>query len=186
MNDRIDRRRAGSLAAATLLASALAAAFGSSACSGSNDNPQITPSSLASTCGQVCNNVLAQCGIAASVYTTCTNACTALLLVPDTCITQFAGYLACLTGATSIQCESGGQTFEIAPGSCVSQEQDYEDCNTGGIAACIALPSSSNACATNVGEGLTGTGMPEFCVGVPDGCAATSTNPLGIGTYCCN
>src|SRR5580704_3980117 len=168
MNDRIGRRRAGTLAATTLLMSALAAAFGSSACSGSNDNPQITPSTLATTCGQVCNNVLAQCGIAGSVYTTCTNACTALLLVPDTCITQFAGYLACLTGATSIQCVSGGQTFEIAPGSCTQQEADYEDCNAGPspIAACLALPSSSNVCSTNAGEGLTSSGTSEFCVGV--------------------
>jgi hypothetical protein len=184
MNDRIVTRRAGRFAATIFLAAAL----GSSACSGSNDNSQITPSTLATTCGQVCNNVLAQCGIAASVYTTCTNACTTLLLVPDTCITEFAGYLACLTGVTSIQCVSGGQTFEIAPGSCVSQEADYENCNAGPspIAACVALSSSSTVCSMNAGEGLISSGTSEFCVGVPSGCTSTASNPLGIGTYCCD
>jgi hypothetical protein len=191
MNDPIDRqaRRSWSFAATVLLStSAALAAFGSSACSGSNNDPQITPSTLASTCGQVCNNVVQQCGFGDADYGACTSACGALLLVPDTCITQFAGYLACLTGATSIQCESGGQTFVIAPGSCVSQEQDYENCNAGPspFAACLALPSSS-ACTTNAGEGLTGTGTAEFCVGAPDGCSpSSSSNPLGIGTYCCN
>jgi len=187
MNDRIGQRRARGLFA-TIFAAAIAAALGSSACSGSNDNTQITPSTLASTCGQVCNNALSQCGVAASAYTACTNACTALLLVPDTCLTQFAGYLACLSGATSIQCVSNGQTFVIAPGSCASQEADYDNCNTGvsAVAACIALPSSSNACSMNAGEGLTSAGMSEFCVGVPANCTSTSSNPLGIGTYCCD
>lgn len=172
----------------TSLASAIAAAVLPLACSGSNDNEPITPSTLATTCGEVCNNVFAQCDIGLSAYTTCTNACTALVLAPETCITQFAGYLACLSGATSIECVSGGQTFEIAPGSCVSQEQDYEDCNAGPspIGACIALPSSNTTCSTNAGEGLSSSGMPEFCVGAPDGCASPTNNPLGIGTYCCN
>ncbi len=155
-------------------------------CSGSSDNEPITPSTLVSTCSQVCANVLSQCGIASTVYEACTNTCNALLLVPNTCITQFAGYLTCLTGATSIQCESGGQTFEIVPGSCTVQESSYEDCNSGPspLAACIALPSS--ACQTSAGEGLNGSGMAEFCIGAPDGCTAASSNPLGIGTYCCD
>ena len=175
-----------------MFASAIAAALAASACSGSNDDATITPSSLAQTCGQVCNNVLSQCSIGTTAYTNCTNACTTLLLAPETCITQFAGYLACLSGATSIMCVSDGQTttFAITPGSCTSQQGAYETCNTTaspGGAACLALPSSSNACSMNAGEGLSTTGTPEFCVGTPDNCTPTSSaNPLDIGTYCCN
>jgi hypothetical protein len=180
------------VALASAIAIAIAIALAAPACSGSNDDATITPSTLASTCGQICNNVVAQCSIGTTAYSNCTNACTTLLLAPETCITQFAGYLTCLTGATSITCVSDGQTttFAITPDSCASEQSSYETCNSSaspGGAACIALSSSSTACSMNAGEGLTTTGTSEFCVGTPDNCTPTSSaNPLDIGTYCCN
>jgi hypothetical protein len=165
-----------------------AASGGSAGCSGSSDTGgNVTPVTLASTCGSICSNALSQCQIAATAYGDCNDACNALLFAPDTCITEFASYLACLVDVT-VTCDPAGATFTIAPGACQSQEDTFESCNAGpsAVSACLAVPSSSTACTTNAGEGLTSSaGTPEFCVGVPSNCTAPSANPLGIGTYCC-
>ncbi|MGH7270818.1 MAG: hypothetical protein ACREJ3_10350 [Polyangiaceae bacterium] len=144
-------------------------------------------SNLVTTCGQICNNVLADCGVASSLWSECNSACGDLALVPAGCVTQFAGYLACLSGATSIHCD--GRTVEISPSSCAAQENEYELCNGGPspIAACIALPPGNTACGMGAGgpPGPPSALKPVFCVGQPDGCSAAGQNPFGIGTYCC-
>ena len=68
-----------------------------------NDPPTAAPAavfgpgaSLVTTCGMICSNIVAQCGFASPLYDQCTGVCNDLILVPQTCVTEFAGYLACL------------------------------------------------------------------------------------------
>lgn len=188
------RPSAGTRALHVLWFAALAGVAGEAGCSGNNDSASSlfgSGSNVISTCQQICNNVLAQCPSTAGVYGQCTSACNDLILVPQSCLTQFAGYLACLGGATSasISCSPGGTTVTIAPGSCMSEEEAYATCNGGPspISACIALPPSNTACGSSTAnEGLGTPGKPVFCVGQPSGCTVSGSNPFGIGTYCCN
>jgi|HubBroStandDraft_6_1064221.scaffolds.fasta_scaffold17475_4 hypothetical protein len=134
------------------------------------------PSSLVSTCSQICDQVLGQCDAPIGVYDDCLNACQDLSVIETTCVSELASYLTCLSGATSIQCEAGGEYVLVSPPSCAPQRLSLDSC-TGGppLAACVQLPAS-NACA--------GAG-PVLCVGEPSGCQAAGATPLGIGPYCC-
>src|SRR5437016_3936911 len=64
------------------------------------------PPSLASTCARVCNNVLAQCGAPPASVSSCLQGCQQLNVIQGTCVDQFASYMTCLAGATSVTCTS--------------------------------------------------------------------------------
>jgi hypothetical protein len=162
---------------------ACAAAIGVASCSSSsnsgNGNPAATPGSLVSTCDQICNNVVAQCAGASAVQ--CLSACDDLNLVPNTCLNPIASYLVCLSGATSVQCEAGGQYVLVAPADCRDDEQAVTNCNAGPsvVAACLELPGNTSCASSAAGS------KAAFCVGAPNGCQAPKPNPIGIGVYCC-
>jgi hypothetical protein len=107
------------------------------------------------------------------------NACGSLSLVQVGCVDPFASYLTCLAGATSVQCQAGGQTVVVTPSSCETNRQSLLACNPG--------PSPVSACLTLPGPGpCPGIGTkPVFCVGAPAACTSPQPNPLGLGTYCC-
>jgi len=151
------------------------------ACSGDNSGSvgNNSPATLVSECQRVCDN-LATCGaMALGLEIDCKNACGALGLVQVACLNQFAGYLTCLSGASSVQC-FGDHSVIISPSDCEADRQTFLNCNPGpsAIAACVALPGN-NGCAASSDF------RAAFCVGTPPGCTAPSPNPLGIGTYCC-
>jgi hypothetical protein len=141
-----------------------------------------TPATLVSTCDQICSNVVAQCSESVTLNAQCVNACGDLGLVQVGCIDPFASYLACIAGATSVQCGAGGQDVVITTPQCESDRQAVLTCNAppGVVTACVQLPGNT-AC----GPVAAGAASPEFCVGAPSGCQSPSPNPIGIGTYCC-
>jgi len=155
-------------------------------CSGGGGGGSVgpTPATLVSTCDQICANVVAQCSESVALEMQCTNACGALGLAPLGCLDPFASYLSCLAGATSVQCEAGGQDVVITTPQCASDREAVLSCNAppGPVAACVELPPGNTSC------GLASPGGPTamFCVGAPANCdPSPSPNPLGIGTYCC-
>jgi hypothetical protein len=135
-----------------------------------------SPASLVSTCDQICANVVAQCAGMPGLEAQCVSACGALNLVQTGCLDPFASYLACIAGATSVQCGANGVL--ITPPQCESDRQAVLGCNAppGPVQACVQLPGST-ACS--------GASGAVFCVGAPNGCQSPSPNPIGIGTYCC-
>jgi hypothetical protein len=144
-----------------------------------------TPATLVSTCDKICANVVATCTESVSLDATCMAACGDLNLVQLGCIDPFAAYLACIAGATSVQCGAGGQDVLITTPECESDRQAAITCNAppGAVAVCIELPDNS-AC----GVSAPGSVSAMFCVGAPSGCSlppSSSPNPVGIGTYCC-
>ncbi|HLK40668.1 MAG TPA: hypothetical protein VKU41_28140 [Polyangiaceae bacterium] len=159
------------------------------ACGGGGGNGSGTPS-LESTCTTVCNNVLGQCcnvvGAAcggSSALNNCLQSCQGLSAVEGTCVDQFASYLACLSGATSISCEASGPTITVLSPSCNTQFQAYGQC-TGGpspVSACIGISTPSSPCGTSSAPGTQSL----FCVGQPAGCLPAGPGLFGIGPYCC-
>jgi hypothetical protein len=147
--------------------------------SNSSSGDSNSPASLVATCDKVCNEV-SEC-ITSSVLSSCLSTCGELSGVQAGCLDQLASYLACFVGATSISCQ--GNSLQISLGHCQSERQDLLDCNVGPspISGCLEL-SGNTACAATSPNDKT-----EFCIGVPTGCEppAGTTNPLGIGTYCC-
>jgi hypothetical protein len=138
--------------------------------------PAAGGSSLAATCTNICNNVLATCSVSTDAYTQCVNACQTLNLVQSTCVTDFAAYLACLAGANSVSCV-GGQYIIISPPSCQAQQQAYANCTGPKFAACIEISNGTTAC----GQGHNSRTL--FCLGAPDGCDSAGGGLLG--PYCC-
>jgi len=135
--------------------------------------------SLVSTCDAICNNVVAQCGVAASAYGACLSACQDLSLVQLGCVDALAAYLACLGGATSVQCEGDGRTVVLRSPSCAPQQQAFEGCTANlSVAGCVELSPAGTTCPAGGAGAL-------FCVGHPAGCQAAATNAFGIGSYCC-
>jgi hypothetical protein len=141
-----------------------------------------TAASLVSTCDQICGNVVAQCTESASLDAQCMAACGDLSLVQLGCIDPFASYLACIAGATSVQCGADGQDVVLTTPECETDRQAVLACNAppGLVAACVQLPGTAS-CAVSASGGSAAM----FCVGAPSGCSAPSPNPVGIGTYCC-
>ena len=139
-------------------------------------------SSLVITCDNICNNVLAACTtppLAPGAYSQCLNACQNLDIVQSSCAADFAGYLACLAGANSVQCSGDGQYVVVSPPSCDAQLNAYANC-TGGppLAACIEISSGSAPCDRHAPRTRA-----LFCVGVPP----ADCDPAGglLGPYCC-
>jgi len=141
-----------------------------------------TPETLVSTCDQICANVVAQCSESAALDAECLNACGDLSLVQLGCIAPFASYLACIAGATSVQCGADGQDVVVTTPQCEDDRQAVLTCNAppGVVTACVQLPGN-----TSCGPSATSAMSAEFCVGAPSGCQSPSPNPVGIGTYCC-
>jgi hypothetical protein len=158
-------------------------------CSGSDPNGGIdyggngTPAGLVSMCDKICANVVGMCAPATNLLGPCLDACGDLNLLPASCLNPFLSYVTCVAGATQVQCGDNGASVLITPQQCESARDQTLNCNAspGLVTACVALPGST-ACAA---PGVEGTN-PVFCVGAPDGCAAPSANPLGIGVYCCD
>lgn len=152
-------------------------------CSGSGSTSSTaTPLTLVTECDEICQQ-LASCGVtAASLQAQCSSACGDLWLVQAGCLDAFASYMACLAGATSVQCGAGGQYVVVTPPSCDSYRESFLTCSAGPspVAACIALPGNT-ACGTVAAP----SSNPSFCVGVPEGCVSPEPNPLGLGTFCC-
>jgi hypothetical protein len=163
-----------------LLGVAVASCSSSGTTNGRNGNG--SPGDLVSTCDTICNNVIAQCVPATGLYGTCMSACNDLYLLPSSCLDPFLSYLTCIAGATSVTCGGNGQYVLITPAQCQTAREDTLTCNAspGLVAACVALPGNDSCGSPD----LAGTN-PLFCVGVPNGCTSPTTNPLGIGVYCC-
>jgi hypothetical protein len=139
------------------------------------------PANLVSTCDTICDHALAQCGAPVTVYGECVSACGELNLVQAGCVNQLASYLACLSGVTSIQCEAGGEYVLVSPPSCEAERTALGTCSGGPpIAACVEVPVGNTTCPAG-----TPAAGALFCVGQPTGCDPASTDPFGIGTYCC-
>jgi hypothetical protein len=164
-------------------------------CSGSSNDAPPSAASLVQTCDSICAHVVAQCAAPPSLTAECLSACNDLALANLGCIAPLASYLVCLSGATSIQCQAGGQYVLLSPPQCDAQRTSVLNCNAspGLIAACIAIPGST-ACvgetpapggATGGNTGTASGGGAVFCVGAPSGCVSPTPNPLGLGTYCC-
>jgi hypothetical protein len=138
-----------------------------------------SPVTLVSTCDQICSNIVATCVESPSLDDTCQSVCGDLSLVVPSCLDQFAGYLTCIAGATSVavSCGPDGADVLVTPPQCEGDLEETQTCNAspGLVSACIAIPANP-ACG-----GLS----TEFCVGAPETCSAPSPNPLGIGVYCC-
>jgi hypothetical protein len=180
MLDRIKSLCAWSILGATAVVTA--------SCSGGNSNSGFddSPATLINKCDQICNDVLSSCASAAGVpYNTCVSACNDLALVPSSCLEQFASYLLCVAGATSVSvtCGNNGDYVLVSPADCEDDRQATLSCNAqpGLVAACIALPGNISCALPPAGGGPNA----EFCVGAPTGCPPPSPNPLGIGVYCC-
>jgi hypothetical protein len=140
-----------------------------------------SPATLVSTCGTICNHVLTQCGAPASIYGQCLAACQDLSLVQAGCLSPFASYLTCLSGATSIQCEAGGEYLLVSPPSCEAERQAVSACRGGPpVAACAELPPGNTSCPAG-----TPSAGALFCIGQPTGCDPASVGAFGIGPYCC-
>jgi hypothetical protein len=163
-----------------LLLGALAHCSGSGG--GSGNLGGATPASLVSTCDQICSNVVAKCAGSASLDAQCLAACNDVGLVQLGCIDPFASYLACMAGATSVQCGLNGQDVLITIPQCESDRQAVVMCNAppGAVAACLQLPDNT-PCGPSAPKAM----VAMFCVGAPTGCHSPAPNPIGIGTYCC-
>lgn len=166
--------RFGWLAVLTLAAS--------SGCSGDDNSGGQRQTSLTSTCDQICNNVVAQCGVSPAVHQDCLNGCQTLQAADVGCADELAAYLACLGGATSVQCQAGGQYVLVSPPGCAAQQQAYATCHGGAtpLAACFAEPLSASVCSNT-------SGHPHayLCVGAPLGCVSPTGGTIVLGTYCC-
>lgn len=147
-------------------------------CSSGGSGGGSSPTSLVSTCDQICSNVVARCAGTPMLQADCFNACGALNLVQTGCLDPFASYLACIAGATSVQCGPNAQYVLIVPQQCESDRQAVLGCNAppGVVQACVQLPGNTSC---------SGPSGAVFCVGAPNGCQPPSPNPIGIGTYCC-
>jgi hypothetical protein len=137
---------------------------------------------LVSTCSSICDNVLAKCGVAPAVHADCLAACGRLDIADVGCVDEFAAYIACVGGATSITCGANGQYVVVSPASCAPQKSAYELCTGGGppVAACFAQPWRDSACTATrepIAHAL-------FCVGQPAGCQSVEGNGI-LGLYCC-
>ncbi len=168
------------------LFAACATAVTVASCSSSNNDGNgsnggvsgATPGSLVSTCDQICNHVVVQCAGASALQ--CLTACNDLDVVQGSCLDPFASYLLCLSGATSVQCEAGGQYVLVTPPDCAGDQQAVASCNASPsiVAACLELPGNNSCASIPASKAM-------FCVGAPSGCQAPNPNPLGIGVYCC-
>jgi hypothetical protein len=155
-------------------------ALGVAACSSDGGGGSTTsPLTLVSECDQICSQLSACGATAATLEAQCMNACGSLSLVQVGCVNPFASYLTCLAGATSVQCQAGGQTVVVTPSSCETYRQSLLACNPGPspVSACLALPGSGPCTAVGT--------VQTFCVGAPAACTSPQPNPLGLGTYCC-
>src|SRR5262245_47925472 len=129
-----------------VLSSAAVLLFGAAVgCGNDDDDDGAQQSSLASTCSQICNNVLAKCGITPAAHAECLNSCQYLQAAQVGCVDETAAYLSCLGGATSVECGGGGQYVLLSPPSCAMQQRAYEACRAGGppLAVCLAQPFSN-------------------------------------------
>jgi hypothetical protein len=137
---------------------------------------------LVSTCSSICDNVLAQCGVAPAVHTECLGACRQLELADVGCVDEFAAYIACVGGATSISCRADGRYIVVSPASCEPEKSAYDFCAGGGppLAACFAQPWRDSVC--NAARESTSHAL--FCVGRPAGCQSVEGGGV-LGLYCC-
>ena len=119
------------------------------ACGNGNGSSHGRPGGLASTCSSICDNVLAQCGVEPAVHAECLGACRQLELANVGCVDDFAAYLACVGGATSISCGANGQYVVVSPASCQPEKSAYDFCSGGGppLAACFAQPWRDSVCS---------------------------------------
>src|SRR5260221_3247812 len=121
---------------------------GSSDCGGNTSSGGSAPASLASTCTNVCNNVLGQCGTAGALGS-CVQACQGLNGVQGACVDQLASYLGCVSNAASLTCSGTGATLSVQAPSCNSQYQAYAVCGGGilpSVSACVGLSSANSTC----------------------------------------
>lgn len=154
---------------------------GSSGCGGQTSGGSGPPPSLASTCTTVCNNVLGQCGAPSGALASCLQGCQGLNAVQGSCVDQFASYLACLGGATSITCTSSGVTVTVLSPSCDPQQQAFAQCTGPSlVSGCLGLSSGTSTCGFPDAAGPRAL----FCVGQPFGCLPAGAG-VGIGPYCC-
>jgi hypothetical protein len=139
------------------------------------------PANLVTTCDTICDHAVAQCGAPVTIYGDCLSACGELNLVQAGCVDQLASYLACVSGATSIQCQGGGEYVLVSPPSCAAERAALSTCSGGPpVAACVQVPVGNTSCpaATPASGAL-------FCVGQPTGCDPAGSTAFGIGAYCC-
>jgi hypothetical protein len=175
-------RRTARASSPTLHAAFAAVVLALSLSCGSDDGPgYVRPAGLASTCATICDNVLAQCGVAPAIHADCVGACQFLELAQVGCIDEFASYLVCLGGATSVSCGANGQYVVLSPPNCQGQRLSYGLCTGDGppLAACLAQPHRNGACAA-----VRATAQAHFCVGQPVGCQSLEGGGA-IGLYCC-
>ena len=168
--------------APTLYAAVAAVVLALSLNCGSDNRPGYgQPGGLASTCATICDNVLAQCGVAPAIHADCVGACQVLELAQVGCIDEFASYLVCLGGATSVSCGANGQYVVLSPPNCEGQRVSYGLCTGGGppLAACLAQPHRNAECAA-----ARVPAQAHFCVGQPVGCQSVEGGG-SIGLYCC-
>jgi hypothetical protein len=147
------------------------------ACSSGGQGSENDPS-LASTCQDVCTNVVGSCaGGSAPAVSQCLQSCQQLGGLQGTCVDKFGSYLACLSGATSISCRDGAVSVTFLSPSCDQQQQAY--------GACSGLPVSASACF-GLGSHTAACAQDElFCIGAPPGCVPDGATLFGIGDYCC-
>jgi hypothetical protein len=148
------------------------------ACSGNSGQVSGNDSSLASTCEDVCLNVVGRCaGAPAPSVSQCLQSCQQLGGFQGTCVDRFASYLACLSAATSITCTNDVVSVTFVSPSCEQQQQAY--------GACSGVPVSTSACF-GLGSHTAACIQDElFCIGPPPGCVPDGATLFGIGNYCC-
>ena len=119
-------------------------------------------------------------------YDTCMSACNDLALVPSSCLEQFASYLLCVAGATSVSVTCGSQRglrAHLAGGLRGRSPGDVELQR----AARGSSPRASRCRGTSRARCRRPAGVPTRSSASARRPAAPppSPNPLGIGVYCC-
>jgi len=150
---------------------------------GNGDGPSHgRPAGLVSTCSSICDNVLAECGVAPAIHAECLGACRQLELANVGCVDDFAAYLACVGGATSISCGANGQYVVVSPASCAPEKSAYDWCTGGGppLAACFAQPWRDPICSA----AREPSPRALFCIGRPAGCQSVEGSDM-FGLHCC-
>ncbi len=152
------------------------------ACGNGNGSNSVPPEGLVSTCSTICDNVLAQCGIAPAIHAECLRTCQQLELADVGCVDELAAYLACVGGATSITCGANGQYVVVSPASCQLEKSAYDSCTGGGppLAACFAQPWRDSICSA----ARQPSPRALFCIGRPTGCQSVEGGDL-LGLHCC-
>jgi hypothetical protein len=156
---------------------------GGDGCGGQTSGGSGPPPSLASSCTTVCNNVLGQCAAPSGALASCLQGCQGLNTVQGTCVDQFASYLACLGGATSVSCSANGVSVTILSPSCNAEQQTFAQCTGPSLVpTCVGLSSGNGTCGS--ADAAAGS-RALFCVGQPFGCLPAGAGVFGIGPYCC-